>query len=88
MAIYRLHKKEWEKGAPNPTATTSKKRKKPDDVEDNASVGRKGISSGMSVVITRKGDKQVNGKGNGGKSKEKSQWWKELGGKSKGRVTL
>ena len=46
--------------------------------------GRKGISSGLSTIVTRGGRS-----GSGGS--EKTKWWKELGGgsaKSKGSIKL
>lgn len=87
MAVYRLHKKDWEKGSHTHPSTSGKKRKKPDDAEEGV-VDRKGISSGLSVIVTRRGER----KGDKGSpdSKEKKQWWKELGSnsQSKGQVKI
>ncbi|KII95459.1 hypothetical protein PLICRDRAFT_48417 [Plicaturopsis crispa FD-325 SS-3] len=94
MAIYRLHRKEWEKGLSTLTPEHRTKRKRPaqsDDDEDTPipGGGRKGVSSGLSTVIKRKGSSVVTRKGtstqgDGGKS----DWWKELGGTSKGSMSL
>ncbi len=85
MAIYRIYRKEWEKEGGHPRdshAVHPKKRKNP-DLDESASKevgswlkaqvpsgGRKGVSSGLSTVIKRKGvgDRQ------------KKKWWEELGG--------
>jgi len=78
MAIYRLHRKEWEHGD-RPLGVkevTPKKRRRgsPDKsggMPRNVKVpdgGRKGISSGLSTVVNR------------GRSsnEDKTKWWKEL----------
>ncbi|KAI0079317.1 ribonuclease H-like protein [Panus rudis PR-1116 ss-1] len=108
MAIYRLHRKEWDKGHP-PVAllTSAKKRKRsasaaPDEGESDDSKkkkkqkavesfpggGRKGISSGLSTVIKRRGsarqDASVDMGSSSGAKKSKTQWWKELGTGSNG----
>jgi len=106
MAVYRLHRKEWEKGMRplSEHGSTSKKRKRPsriagDDDGDGDNEegegrgsgrsdtfpggGRKGVSSGLSIVTRGGGSRSGGG--------EKSKWWKELGGrsnKSKGSITL
>lgn len=79
MAVYRLHRKEWEKG----NRPLGKKRARADegakgegeDGEDSVATlrefpggGRKGISSGLTTVVRR-------GSNSGG---EKVKWWKEL----------
>jgi len=93
MGVFRLHRKEWEKGT-RPSGdhgSTSKKRKSrsggSEGVEEEYGQsskfpggGRKGVSSGLSTVIMR---------GSGSGAGEKSKWWKELGGgsaKSKGSM--
>lgn len=95
MALYRIHKKEWEKGnttqGPASESTKSKKRKHHSDnlVEGTETAaepnefsggGRKGVSSGLSTVVKRSGPR-------GG---EKTKWWKQLGGggTSKGSMRL
>ncbi len=78
MAVYRIHRKEWEKGTKQPAL--SKKRKKPDDndePEEFPGGGRKGVSSGLSTVVKRDKREPVN-----------QSWWKELGTGSKGSVRL
>ncbi|KAI0090870.1 ribonuclease H-like domain-containing protein [Irpex rosettiformis] len=94
MAVYRIHRKEWDKGFPRPLATSAPSRKRPfshgdeegnsdDGADESAAVssiamkklktdqypggGRKGVSSGLSVVVQRK------------EKKTKSGWWKNLG---------
>lgn len=79
MAVYRLHRKEWEKGS-KPMPASSKKRKKLDDeTEEFPGGGRKGVSSGLSTVVTgpRKNVPAA-----------KKAWWKELAGGSKGKISL
>lgn len=72
MAVYRLHRKEWEKGTVQ-KKHEGKKRKR-QDTDKEADVfpggGRKGVSSGLSTVIRHK---------DGGGGTQKTQWWKELG---------
>jgi len=107
MAVYRLHRKEWEKGMRplSEHGSVSKKRKRPsrtagDDGGDGDNEegqgqgpeqsntfpggGRKGVSSGLSIVTRRSSGSRSGGD-------EKSKWWKELGGrsnKSKGSIRL
>jgi RNA exonuclease 4 len=95
MAIYRLYRKEWEKGmrSVNELGSTSKKRNRLDSPNDDGGEGqsgsfpgggKRGVSSGLSTVITR-GSGAVSG------GSEKRKWWKELGGssgKSKGSLKL
>ncbi|KAF9444113.1 hypothetical protein P691DRAFT_796790 [Macrolepiota fuliginosa MF-IS2] len=89
MAIYRIHKKEWEKGVKPVEFVNTKKRKRDstkgkeradeDDEDDEAepatpSTQRKGISSGLSMVIRRQ---------------SKKAWWSELpSSSSKGSIRL
>lgn len=105
MAVYRLHRKEWEKGHKQLTkaADSGMKRKRgekkehedpgvneagDDDGEDMKAKkqfpggGRKGVSSGLTTVIRRGGN------GKGGTTGEKTKWWKELAGSSKGSLRL
>ncbi|OAX35721.1 ribonuclease H-like protein [Rhizopogon vinicolor AM-OR11-026] len=60
MAVFRLHRKEWEKGfrpLPPPGAGASKKRKhlESDTLDEltPAGGGRKGVSSGLSTIVKR-----------------------------------
>lgn len=97
MAVYRIHRKEWDKGFPRPSAPSAPSKKRSlsqrddegssDDQADTSTAGasvgkkksrtdqypgggRKGVSSGLSVVVQRK------------EKKTKSGWWKDLGGAS------
>ncbi|KAH9485822.1 RNA exonuclease 4 [Psilocybe cubensis] len=141
MAVYRLHKKEWEKGSrPQPVGVhaaskaASSKRKAPsqsgsdeeeggdggdDDSSDSEAHsrrkpspalvkpvlkgkntpkeypggGRKGVSSGLSTVIRRAGEKTKAGGGVIDKATVKTEWWKQLpggvsSGGSKGSVSI
>ncbi|KAF8058643.1 ribonuclease H-like domain-containing protein [Lyophyllum atratum] len=90
MAIYRLHRKEWEKGS----KPLTKKRKRGDETQDDETGaadsavgevkaapsipggGRKGVSSGLTTVVRH------------GASGEKTKWWKELAGGMKGSMRL
>ncbi|KAJ7123575.1 ribonuclease H-like domain-containing protein [Mycena epipterygia] len=89
MAVYRLHRREWEKGSA-PLARVGKKRKRDgeesEEDEDEPVAGkkssgsfpgggRKGVSSGLSTVVRR----GAGGHGGDG-AREKTEWWKELGG--------
>ncbi|KAG2104010.1 ribonuclease H-like domain-containing protein [Suillus discolor] len=60
MAVFRLHRKEWEKGfkpLPAPRAGASKKRKLDESSEPAEPTppgrGRKGVSSGLSTIVKR-----------------------------------
>lgn len=60
MAVFRLHRKEWEKGfrpLPAPGAGASNKRKRVESSEPAAPTppgrGRKGVSSGLSTIVKR-----------------------------------
>jgi len=80
MAVYRLHRKEWEKGSRSPEKVAKRKRNVSDvggredgsgepSTCESSGGGRKGVSSGLSTVMRG----------------EKRKWWKELGhGGSKG----
>ena len=93
MAIYRIHRKEWEKGIrPSPDYIHPKKRKRlsveDDNVEDveksrGPGGGRKGVSSGLSTIVKR-GGSSSRSNGGSGPSGESKKWWKELGGGSGG----
>lgn len=90
MAVYRIHRKTWDKGFPT-LSSAQTKRKRPiteadldssldtehatDDADAPAKKpptarlageGRKGVSSGLSVIVKRK------------ETKTKDGWWKEL----------
>ncbi|KAJ8489100.1 hypothetical protein ONZ45_g13705 [Pleurotus djamor] len=89
MALFRLHKHEWEK---NLHPVINKKKRKREDVEDEDNVeesdveasaeqefpggGRKGVSSGLSTIVRRKGKA---GSAPPRPSKTKKGWWKDLG---------
>lgn len=138
MAIYRLHRKQWETAysvvpirirtattqsatkitslnntTSDTSTTTSKKRSQgydDNDTDEDEGIkekekypggGRKGMSSGLSVIVKRgkhaaiavgRGSKGVGGKGGGDGGGEKVKWWKELGsgggGGSKGMFKL
>ncbi|KAG6889539.1 hypothetical protein C0992_004799 [Termitomyces sp. T32_za158] len=93
MAIYRIHRKEWEKG--NKPLPQTKKRKRVEgmagDADDNEGKdgmeaesstfpggGRKGVSSGLSTIVRR---------GPGVSGGQKKKWWKEVLS-SKGSITM
>lgn len=122
MAIYRVHRREWEKGqrpVPDAAPATSKRKDArvavpatQDELESDADTattkckakkksnadaqvpggGRKGVSSGLSVVVThRDGNTKAPSRVAGTKPKAKAGWWKELGGGAggaKGSVRL
>ena len=94
MAVYRIHRKEWEKSIQSsPKHVHPKKRKRVSAEDDNVEDvkksqgpafpggGRKGVSSGLSTIVKRggSGSQSNGGSGPGGKSKK---WSKELGGGS------
>jgi hypothetical protein len=66
MAVYRLHRKEWESGVMPRYPESTKKRKRASSGGGGGE--RKGIGSGMPVVV-----KNMKGSANGDK------WWRELG---------
>ncbi|EIW80671.1 MipD protein [Coniophora puteana RWD-64-598 SS2] len=95
MAVFRLHRKEWEKGIrPMPSSSQPASRKRSaedadvDDLEEGESEkrqmpvgGRKGVSSGLSTIIKRKGASAS--------EKPRNEWWKDLGSsKVKGTLRL
>ncbi|TDL22937.1 ribonuclease H-like protein [Rickenella mellea] len=125
MALYRLHRKEWDKDwRPPPiahTTGTSKKRKRAsqdidggvssddsDNDEPNSSShtkpnakssakmrnekvfpggGRKGVSSGLSTILRKPGDRakvKADRRERGGSGASKEKWWKTLGGTTAG----
>ncbi|KZT69707.1 ribonuclease H-like protein [Daedalea quercina L-15889] len=80
MAVYRLHRKEWEKGQrQDGQPSSSKKRKRAASDAQSATTssaivarkyvggGRKGVSSGLSTIVMRKET-----------STNKDQWWTKL----------
>lgn len=82
MAVFRLHRKEWEKGfrpLPQPGSGTSKKKKysesdTPDELIPPGR-GRKGVSSGLSTIVKR--TPQTKPKTNTVKAAN-SNWWSTL----------
>lgn len=95
MAVYRVYRRLWEVGKRLPlpiSERTSGKRKREkrdaDDVDDEEGEqeadfpggGRKGVSSGLSTIVKKKGGSN--------KSKAKTSWWTELGNGSKGSIKL
>jgi RNA exonuclease 4 len=97
MAVYRLHKKDWEKDAKPVTQKRKRKEKDEGDEEDYNDTkpgsskqtefpggGRKGVSSGLSTVIKRHGP----GGNNSASGTEKKKWWKELAGGSKASMKV
>jgi len=97
MAIYRLHRREWDKGKSLllPSSEGSgrldlpripKKRKYSNGEGDNdpSGGGKKGVSSGLSTVV-RRSSKTKNTSPL--ISKKKTEWWAELGS-SKGSLRI
>ena len=99
MAIYRLHRREWEKGknltlpsyegsdCADPSRTL-KKRKRPGGEEGNGPLtgGKKGMSSGFSTVVKSMNPSKT-GNTSSLVSKKKTEWWSELGS-SKGSLRI
>jgi len=101
MAVYRLHRKEWEKGNRQlvKARESGKKRKrhKTDDEDgsegeevksDFPGGGRKGVSSGLTTIVRRGVNSQTRGTRGGSTGEKKSKWWKELASGSKGTLKL
>jgi len=99
MAIYRLHRREWEQGKrlPLPPSGDSdrsdlprapKKRKRSDGKGDNNPLGsgKNGISSGLSTVV-KFPDPPKTRSASSLTSKKKTEWWSELGS-SKGSLRI
>ena len=104
MAVYRLHRKEWEKGirpvgehsGSSSGSSWRKRRHVDDDVKGGDGSGSGDVRSGSQLVGGGGGRKGVSSglstvvrRGRGGV--ETSKWWKELGGrsgKSKGSMRL
>ena len=107
MALYRLHRKDWEEriraiygstATPKSlgkrkasvddeeglsSVTVAKKYQKQDQPTTNPGGGRKGISSGLSTVIKRAGEKIKRGRLAPKSPKEgggKADWWSTLDG--------
>ncbi|KAH8826240.1 MipD protein [Flagelloscypha sp. PMI_526] len=77
MSIFRLHKKEWEKGAEVRAARSERKRQR--KVAEFPGGGRKGISSGLSTVVTkRKNGDGHSGGGEKGRGGSGGDWWTKL----------
>ncbi|TFK81791.1 ribonuclease H-like protein [Polyporus arcularius HHB13444] len=115
MALFRLHRKTWEKNARHmPSSSISKKRPRGDGGADPSQStvdpssrmkdkgkakpkevfpggGRRGVSSGLSIVLKRSGASKGSQERDQVKSKSKinEKWWKDLGGGgSKGSLRL
>jgi len=69
MAVYRLHRNDWEKGLAKVTIRGKKRRQE----ESNETLNRQKGASGLSKsgVMASKVEGSVNAKGR--------QWWTELG---------
>jgi RNA exonuclease 4 len=87
MAVYRLHRQEWESGVmPRyPESTKKRKRRSSGETANTNQVGeRKGISSGSSVVVKNLKGSKTNA--------NNDKWWLELGssgtGQSKGSLSF
>jgi RNA exonuclease 4 len=83
MAVFRIHRKTWESGRRAASDAPNPKTKSKTSTEEAPGGGRKGVSSGLSVVLTRKGGSKT-GKGHapaGAKAAKgtKAGWWKEMG---------
>ena len=90
MAIYRLHRREWEKGQRLPLPSledpdrsgpsrTRKKRGRSDGERDNRSDdGKKGTSSGITRIVKRSDPARTKNTSPLA-SKKKTDWWSELG---------
>jgi len=97
MAIYRLHRREWEKGKAlqlpwvrdpdrSDHSRTPRKRKRTvgEGDTDPPGVGKKRISTGLSTIVKRS-DPQKTKNTSSTASKKKTEWWSELGS-SKGSI--
>jgi RNA exonuclease 4 len=95
MAVFRLHRKTWESGRrpehaakPGKAASADAEGSDEDEDEDGGEEGaqlfpgggRKGVSSGLSVVVTRRGGKpDEKRRARPAAGKPKAGWWKEMG---------
>jgi RNA exonuclease 4 len=102
MAVFRLHRKEWDKGnrpSENEGRKKRPKRKQSDHSEYRAGEengtedarkfrggGKKGVSSGFSTVV-KIGRSSGDNDGSGRGAGGESKWWKELG-MSKGSMRV
>ncbi|KAG2153168.1 MipD protein [Suillus clintonianus] len=91
MAVFRLHRKEWDKGfkpLPAPEAGASTKRKRVESDEPDAPTppgrGRKGVSSGLSTIVKR----TPQTKSKTPVKTASSNWWTTLGTSAKGSMKL
>ncbi|KAF9650974.1 ribonuclease H-like protein [Thelephora ganbajun] len=97
MAIYRLHRREWERGKRLPLppseesdrsdpSRTPKKRKRSNEKADNdlPDGGEKGMNSGLSTAAKRLCPSRTKNTSSL-MSKKKTEWWSELGS-SKGSL--
>ncbi len=70
MAVYWLHRKEWEKGTLQKKPKGRKQKRQDTDKDEGfPGGGRKGMSSRLATVVQRK---------DGGGVPRKTQWWKEF----------
>ncbi|KAF5374606.1 hypothetical protein D9615_008997 [Tricholomella constricta] len=94
MAVYRLHRKEWEKGH-KPLAKTKKRKRADKSLDDSTGEAGESAEAKAEVASTfpgggRKGVSSgvttVVRRGSSGG--EKPKWWKELAGASKGTMRV
>ncbi|KAF9782395.1 ribonuclease H-like domain-containing protein [Thelephora terrestris] len=84
MAIYRLHRREWEKGKthqlPSDPSRTPRKRKRSVGEVDNdpPGGGEKGISTGLATIVKRLNPPKTKNTSSTA-SKKRAEWWSELG---------
>lgn len=91
MAIYRLHRREWEKGKTlqlpslqdsDVSDPSRKPRKRKRSVQEGSNDppggGKKGISTGLSTIVKRFDPSKTKNTSSMG-SKKKAEWWLELG---------
>jgi len=89
MAIYRLYRREWEKGKtlqlPSDPSRTPRKRKRLDGEADNdpPGGGEKGISTGLTTIVKCLNPSKTKSTSSTA-SKKRAEWWSELGSSSKG----
>lgn len=84
MAIYRLHRREWEKGKtlqlPSDPSRTPRKRKRSDEEADNdpPGGGEKGISTGLTTIVKCLNPSKTKSTSSTA-SRKRAEWWSELG---------
>lgn len=98
MAVYRLHRRKWEKGKAlqlpwlkdpdrSDPSRTPRKRKRSvgeEDTDPPGGGGKKGISTGHSTIVKRFDRSKTRNTSSVGSNK-KAEWWLELGS-SKGSI--